>query len=104
MNADTYMRRSRSPGWRAGLMAYVLAMASLSIAQAALQPVSVLDSLSGQCAGGGGDSGASIISADGRYVLFSSAANNLVLTSEGGATSSSLTPHLKSSFVTGQKT
>ncbi len=44
------------------------------------QLVSALDSSPGAAAGGGGDSGAPVISADGRYVLFASAAGNLVVT------------------------
>src|ERR1035437_5116689 len=45
------------------------------------QLVSVLDPSQGPPAGGSGDSWAPIISPDGRYVLFASTANNLVLTS-----------------------
>jgi hypothetical protein len=45
------------------------------------QLVSFRSSLLPPAAGGNGDSGQAIISPDGRYVLFSSAANNLALTS-----------------------
>src|SRR3989442_8590152 len=46
---------------------------------AGLQLVSVPDPSQSAPAGGNGSSGAAILSADGRYVLFASAANNLLL-------------------------
>jgi Tol biopolymer transport system component len=49
------------------------------------QLVSALDSSQSAAAGGGGDSGAPVISPDGRYVLFASAAGNLLLTSNNTA-------------------
>lgn len=54
---------------------------SLSAALAALQTVSLRNPGSEPPAGGSGDSTCTIISPDGRYVLFASTANNLVLTS-----------------------
>lgn len=48
---------------------------------AAVQPVSLRDSSLAPPAGGNGDSMGPILSADGRYVLFASTANNLLLTS-----------------------
>src|SRR5579859_2731287 len=66
---------------------------SASIGQAAPQLVSIRDSSLNPSVGGNGDSGASNISAEGRYVLFSSVANNLVLTG-GGAMPAPLSPYL----------
>jgi Tol biopolymer transport system component len=60
-------------------------MAGLTVPAIAqpLQLVSALDPAQAPPAGGGGDSGRSIISPDGRFVLFASMANNLVLTTNG---------------------
>src|SRR5689334_20129574 len=52
----------------------------LPAAIASVQLVSRIDSSATPPAGGDGSSGLPIISADGRYVLFASTANNLVLT------------------------
>jgi hypothetical protein len=57
----------------------------------ALQLVSVPDPSVSAPAGGGGDSTSPILSPDARFVLFSSTANNLVVTSSN-------TPYLSSSF------
>ena len=59
-----------------------------------LQLVSVLDPSQAPPAGGSGDSWAPIISLDGRYVLFASAANNLVLTSNTNAIPALAPPRL----------
>src|SRR5688572_712818 len=56
-------------------------LCSLIAAPAVLQPVSLIGPGSEPPAGGNGDSVVSIISPDGRYVLFASTANNLLLTS-----------------------
>jgi len=63
--------------------AFFLVIAGLTLSAAAgyLQPVSLLNPSEDAPAGGSGDSGAPTMSPDGRYVLFASAANNLVLTS-----------------------
>jgi hypothetical protein len=50
-------------------------------AVAALQPISSIDPSVGPSVAAGGDSVAPILSADGRYVLFASTANNLVVSS-----------------------
>jgi len=71
----------------------LLFIISASIGQAAPQLVSIRDSSLSPAVGGNGDSGASNISADGRYVLFSSVANNLVLAG-GGAMPTPLSPYL----------
>src|SRR5882724_239122 len=47
------------------------------------QPVSSIDSAPNSPPGGSGDSWVPIISPDGRYVLFASTANNLVVNSNG---------------------
>jgi Tol biopolymer transport system component len=64
--------------------AFPLLACLLGLAAAApIQPVSTPDPSQAPPAGGGGNSFAPVISADGRYVLFSSAANNLVLATNG---------------------
>ena len=60
-------------------------IASLATAASALQLVSQLHSSLAPPAGGDGDSGLPIVSADGRYVLFASAANNLTLTNNNNS-------------------
>jgi Tol biopolymer transport system component len=64
----------------AGLLLLLVGASALAPAQT-VQLLSALDSSQSAVAGGGGDSGAPVLSADGRYVLFASAAGNLVLTS-----------------------
>jgi hypothetical protein len=56
-----------------------------STANASLQPVSSRDLSFTAPPGGNGDSGLSIISADGRFVLFASTANNLILTNNNNS-------------------
>jgi Tol biopolymer transport system component len=68
---------TKSRPWPA--LAAVLAVLCVFSAEAA-QLVSQRSSISAPPAGGNGDSGMAIVSADGRYVLFASSANNLVLT------------------------
>ena len=63
----------------------LLAVASLTASAQTVESVSALDASQSAAAGGGGDSGAPVISPDGRYVLFASAAGNLVLTSSNTA-------------------
>ena len=72
----TSLRNSR---WAALLI--LIAGLSVPVIGQPLQLVSALDPAQAPPAGRGGDSGMSIISPDGRYVLFASMANNLVLTS-----------------------
>ena len=64
--------------WRAALFTLLAAIA-FPLAAQPLQLVSALVSSQPPPAGGSGDSGAPSISPDGRYVLFASTANNLVL-------------------------
>ncbi len=72
--------RPRFRRWRrAAVLVLVAGIACPALAQP-IQLVSVADSSSGRPAGGGGDSVAPVLSSDGRYVLFSSTANNLALT------------------------
>ena len=59
-------------------LAVLLGTALTSYSQS-LDLVSTVDPAQGPAAGGGGDSFASVISPDGRFVLFASTANNLVL-------------------------
>ena len=54
-------------------------------AEASIQPVSQPDASFAPSAGGDGSSGLPIVSADGRYVLFASTANNLVLTNNNNS-------------------
>jgi len=55
-------------------------LCSLTSSHAAPQPITLIASGAPPPAGGNGDSTVPIISADGRFVLFASAANNLMLT------------------------
>ncbi|MGO8930934.1 MAG: hypothetical protein ACLQU3_29100 [Limisphaerales bacterium] len=66
----------RKAGWAA-----LSALAAFSAAAAPLQIVSILDASTSPTLAGGGDSSNPFLSADGRYVLFASTANNLALTS-----------------------
>ncbi len=59
-----------------------------------IRMVSVADPAQGPAAGGGGDSMAPILSADGAYVLFTSAANNLALTTSNTPFSTAYPPRL----------
>ena len=64
----------------------VFLVCSFSIgANASIQPVSQPGSSFAPAAGGDGSSGLPIVSADGRYVLFASTANNLVLTNNNNS-------------------
>jgi Tol biopolymer transport system component len=69
---------------RGAIIALLALNASLATTTSALQLVSQLHP-SFAPAGGDGDSGLSIVSADGRYVLFASAANNLTLTNNNNS-------------------
>ncbi len=62
----------------ATLLPLMLAALPTSSTAETFQSVSVLDSAIGSPVGGSGDSVSPVISPDGRYVLFASAANNLV--------------------------
>ena len=59
------------------------ALASPVVSANPLNQISVQSPAFVAAAGGNGDSGPAVISPDGRYVLFSSAANNLALTTNG---------------------
>jgi Tol biopolymer transport system component len=67
---------------------------AVSLFAAAFQPVSVLDGSQPSPAGGGGDSYLPVISADGRYVLFASTANNLVVNTNGNPKPALMLPRL----------
>jgi Tol biopolymer transport system component len=64
------------------------AMVAFSVGVAKAQPMRLVSAMDGSQvapAGGGGDSVVPLLSADGRYVLFTSSANNLVLPTNGAA-------------------
>src|SRR5438046_872954 len=66
--------------WRKPLIASaLLAVARFSTAAQSLDLASTIDPAQGPASGGGRDSRGPVISADGRYVLFASTANNLML-------------------------
>src|SRR5258708_5639905 len=68
---------------------------TLSVRAAApLQLVSVRDSAQPPPAGGSGDSWGPLMTPDGRFVIFSSTANNLTTTSNGNALPVLLPPHV----------
>jgi Tol biopolymer transport system component len=96
-------REGRGEGGRGlQLHRYVFSALALSLAlpaaAASLQLVSVRDTSLNPPAGGAGDSSVAIISADGRYVLFGSAANNLVPTTNN-APVSGLLPSVLNVFL-----
>jgi len=62
-----------------GLLMALFACTCLSTVAQPLQLVSIADPALGYPAGGGGDSAGPILSSDGRFVLFASSAENLVL-------------------------
>ena len=64
--------------WRVALLAFITGFTAPVIGQP-IQLVSVRDPSQGPPAGGSGDSWTPIISPDGRYVLFASTANNLLV-------------------------
>lgn len=70
--------------WRHLAVSILLVRLAFPAHAGSLQLVSVADSSLGPSAGGSGDSWAPVISADGRYVLFASLANNLVSNSVAG--------------------
>ena len=74
------MKTTFAKSFRASLILFAICLPSAAIAQT-LQPVSLSAASISAPSGGSGDSVSPVISADGRYVLFASAANNLVLTS-----------------------
>src|SRR6266513_411155 len=67
---------------------------TLPVGAAPFQLISVRDAAQSPPAGGSGDSWGPILSSDGRFVLFSSAANNLVTTTNGNALPVLIAPHL----------
>lgn len=75
-----------------------LCLSALVSAGASLQFVSLRDAALPVPAGGSGDSGSAVVSADGRYVLFASMAGNLVVISNP-ATVSALAPPRQNVFL-----
>ena len=73
--------KTQNFNWHHATLLLLLAIASVPAPAQTFQLLSTVDASQSAVAGGGGDSGAPVISADGRYVLFASAAANLVLTS-----------------------
>ena len=74
--------------------AVIVAFAMLGFSGNAFQLVSKHDTSLAAPAGGGGNSAAPVISPDGRYVLFISTANNLVLSTNTNPTPAFLAPKL----------
>jgi Tol biopolymer transport system component len=70
---------------RGAIIVLIALNAFLATTASALQLVSQLHPSFAPPAGGDGDSGLSIVSTDGRYVLFASAANNLTLTNNNNS-------------------
>src|SRR5512137_1085821 len=72
--------------WKAGCVT-LFAIWSWAVPPArgqSLQPVSALDPALGPPSSAGGDSGAPILTPDGRYVLFASSAENLLVIGTNG--------------------
>jgi len=91
-NSISVCGQGRSPGYFSTVAFLILI--SLLTAHAGGQLASIPDPAINPGAGGGGDSGAPILSVDGRYVLFSSTAENLVLTTSSNAFPVLLAPRL----------
>src|SRR5437667_3165639 len=87
------MKSGRPIGRRVLFCALILGYA-LRASAGPLQLVSVRDNSQAAPAGGSGDSWGPILTPDGRYVLFASAANNLSLTSQSNALPVSVAPKL----------
>jgi len=83
------MKATLKTGFSNGLCGAIVALIALSASPAAaapaLQLVSQFHPSFAPPAGGNGDSGLPIVSADGRYVLFASTANNLTLTNNNNS-------------------
>lgn len=80
--------------WRASAVAAVVALIAFPAPASFIQLVSQRDSSLPPVAGGGGSSQMPIVSADGRYVLFASTANNLMVMSNGAPMSVLTMPSL----------
>jgi Tol biopolymer transport system component len=99
MKANAFQSAGRlaatcSRHWRWGAVLSLIAGISVPVIAQPLQLVSALDPSQAPSAGGGGDSCTPIISPDGRYVLFASTANNLVLTSNANPIPARFPPKL----------
>ena len=80
--------------WRLAPLLVLIACLACPALAGPFQLVSVLDPSQAPPAGGSGDSWAPVISPDGRYILFASTANNLVLTSTTNPIPALLPPKL----------
>jgi hypothetical protein len=67
--------------WRAALLLLVVVGVVCRTSGGPFQLISLVDPAQAPPSGGSGDSSAPVLSSDGRYVLFASLANNLVLNS-----------------------
>ncbi len=83
-----------STNWRWAALLAIATWLSVPVTAQPLQLVSALDRLQAPPAGGSGDSCAPVISPDGRYVLFASTANNLVLASNNNPIPAFFLPRL----------
>ena len=79
-------------GNRCGAFLIFLISAALPVVGGLIQPVSIVNTPAVVPSGGSGDSLAPIITADGRYVLFASSANNLTLNSSANPTPPTMPP------------
>jgi Tol biopolymer transport system component len=82
------------PDWWHIIFIILLVSIPLAGTAAGLQPVSVRDSSLNPPVGGNGNSGMPVISPDGRYILFASTADNLVVMSNAGPVSGLLPARL----------
>ena len=78
------MKQSHTNVFRGAILGWVLASAIEGVADSAVQAVSLADPSIPLAGGGNNDSSASVISADGRFVLFLSSASNLSTNGGGG--------------------
>ena len=80
--------------WQLPVLAGLITLTSFQTPASFLQLVSPRDSSLPPVAGGGGSSQMPIVSADGRYVLFTSTANNLALMTNGAPMAAPVSPTL----------
>src|SRR5437016_7171288 len=78
------MKTSRTKGFWCVIIGSVLAAAINGLADSAVQAVSLANPSIPAAGGGNNDSSGSVISADGRFVLFLSSANNLATNDDSG--------------------
>src|SRR5438874_101913 len=83
-NREASMKKSRTKVFFPAILGWILAAATNGLADSPVQAVSLANPSIPAVVGGNTDSLGSIISGDGRFVLFLSSANNLSTNDDGG--------------------